>query len=251
MSISRWLTLLLLLSVTAIAAGCTVPPNGARVGAVPKPEITPPPPIVYRQLPQELRVVQRPVVDHSEAPSPRPQPTPVQNRVQPLAADWAVTDGHRWTHIILHHSAADRGNAAMIDRDHRVNNGWDELGYHFVITNGNGGVDGKVTVGPRWPVQKHGAHVRVSKTDDNYWNRYGIGICLVGDFNLARPTRQQLENAARLVAYLQQQYNIPDEKVIGHNQVQGAKTDCPGRLFPYQTLMSRVHEIRRPNMARR
>ncbi len=47
----------------------------------------------------------------------------------------------RWTCIVIHHSADDRGTPESIDRAHRQR-GWDELGYHFVIGNGDGGVPG-------------------------------------------------------------------------------------------------------------
>lgn len=143
----------------------------------------------------------------------------------------------------MHHSSENRGNADMYDRAHRQR-GWDELGYHFVITNGRGGTDGTVEVGPRWKAQKHGAHVRISPDDDNYWNRFGIGICLVGNFNNSLPTERQMQSTAHLIAYLQQQYDIPDSHILGHNQVPGAKTDCPGRLYPYSEIARRVRALK-------
>jgi len=159
----------------------------------------------------------------------------------PALADAAWVPGKpaQWTHIILHHSATDFGNARVFDRLHRQRN-WDELGYHFVIDNGNGGRNGRVEVGPRWIKQKHGAHVRPDPNDDNRWNRHGIGICLVGDFTSERPSAAQLDSAARLVAYLMQACDIPERNILGHNQVPGAQTECPGRLFPYGALMKRV-----------
>jgi len=52
----------------------------------------------------------------------------------------------RWQGIVVHHSALDSGSAQSIDRLHK-NKGWDGLGYHFVISNGLGAPNGKVTVG--------------------------------------------------------------------------------------------------------
>ena len=44
--------------------------------------------------------------------------------------------------IVIHHSATDRGGAKAFDEYHRKKNGWDELGYHFVIGNGTDTPDG-------------------------------------------------------------------------------------------------------------
>ncbi|MBV8780617.1 MAG: N-acetylmuramoyl-L-alanine amidase, partial [Phycisphaerae bacterium] len=100
---------------------------------------------------------------------------------------------------------------------------WDELGYHFVIGNGSGSGDGQVEVGPRWPIQKHGAH---AKTPDNRYNDYGIGICLVGNFMETNPTPAQMHSLAKLVAFLEERYRIPSDSVIRHKDTK--PTDCPG-----------------------
>src|SRR5205085_5735399 len=102
--------------------------------------------------------------------------------------------------------------------------GWDELGYHFVIGNGTGSRDGQIEVGSRWPKQKWGAH---AKTPDQQFNNYGIGICLVGNFDVDRPSPAQVRSLSRLVAFLMKTYNIPASHVIGHGETK--PTDCPGR----------------------
>jgi hypothetical protein len=102
--------------------------------------------------------------------------------------------------------------------------GWDELGYHFVIGNGTDTSDGQTEVGPRWPKQKWGAH---AKTPDNRFNKYGIGICLVGNFDNERPTKAQVQSLSHLVAYLMKTYKIPADRVIGHGDTKA--TDCPGK----------------------
>ena len=102
--------------------------------------------------------------------------------------------------------------------------GWDELGYHFVVGNGTDTKDGQVEVGPRWARQKWGAH---AKTSDNRFNRYGIGICLVGNFDNERPTKAQLQSLSRLVAHLMKAYNVPADRIIGHGDTKAP--ECPGR----------------------
>jgi hypothetical protein len=129
----------------------------------------------------------------------------------------------QWKWIVIHHSATPSGSAAVFDKMHRQK-GWDELGYHFVIGNGTDSGNGQIEVGSRWPKQKWGAH---AKTADNRFNDYGIGICLVGNFDVERPTQQQLRSLARLTAYLMRTYHIPPDRVLGHRDTK--PTDCPGR----------------------
>lgn len=175
-----------------------------------------------------------PTVAQPTAPGPRqpalpppatPWPAPTQAKLD-VPRGWIPSARpNAWRWIVIHHSATSNGSAAKFDRDHRAK-GWDELGYHFVIGNGNGSGNGQVEVGSRWPRQKWGAH---AKTPDNRFNEYGIGICLVGNFDVSRPTPQQQQSLARLVAYLMQTYNIPADRVIGHRDAKS--TACPGRNF--------------------
>ena len=156
---------------------------------------------------------------------------------------WAAGGNRPWRHIVIHHSATDRGSATMFDRSHRAR-GWDELGYHFVIDNGSGGPDGRVEVGSRWRAQKWGAHC--GGTPNNAYNNYGIGICLVGNFDRGMPTRRQLDSLGRLVGYLAAEHDIPPERVIGHRDAPNAATRCPG-----EKLHEYISRTLRPELARR
>ena len=141
----------------------------------------------------------------------------------------------RWRSIVVHHSATRSGNAAEFDRYHR-SQGWDELGYHFVIGNGHGSPDGKIEIGSRWHKQKHGAHC---KTVGNYYNEHGIGICLVGDFTKSRPTAHQLASLQRLVRFLRGEADIALSEVTTHGRVT-RRTACPGRHFSLAGLRRAV-----------
>jgi len=172
-----------------------------------------------------------PSVMASREPSPPPaSPTWSPPKQGTARADSAVPRGWKpavtprhWKWIVIHHSATPSGSAKSFDRMHR-DKGWDELGYHFVIGNGTDSGNGQVEVGPRWPKQKWGAH---AKTPDNQYNDYGIGICLVGNFDIERPTPQQMKSLAKLVAYLERTYRIPASHVVGHSDTK--PTDCPGK----------------------
>ncbi|MBT3201301.1 MAG: N-acetylmuramoyl-L-alanine amidase [Phycisphaerales bacterium] len=142
---------------------------------------------------------------------------------------WQVKGYRLWKYIVVHHSATARGNAASFDRSHRLERGWDELGYHFVIDNGDGGPDGRIEVGSRWTKQKWGAHT--GGTPDNEYNNHGIGICLVGEFSNSMPSRAQIASLERLVRTLARKYNIDASNVIGHREAPNSSTGCPGGSF--------------------
>ena len=147
----------------------------------------------------------------------------------PTSSDpWQARGYRLWRYIVIHHSATDRGNAASFDQSHR-RRGWDELGYHFVIDNGDGGPNGRIEVGSRWKKQKWGAHT--GGTPNNEYNNHGIGICLVGDFSNKMPSRAQIASLERLVRYLASKYKIQPDNVIGHREGPNSTTVCPGAVF--------------------
>lgn len=152
-----------------------------------------------------------------------------------------------WKYIILHHSGTDSGSAKAFHKYH-TDQGYGGLCYHFVIGNGKGTPDGKIEQGFRWKQQMAGTH-----TDINSWyhNIFGIGICLVGNFDKDKPTKKQIQALTGLISSLSKKYNIPKHKILKHNQVpfseigwsskkinivfnknQTARTNCPGKNFP-------------------
>ncbi len=198
---------------------------------------------------EPLQVPPRPTPKpDAKPPTPIPQPPPkppihLDPALPPHDVAWDISIPARpWRWIVIHHSASETGSAAAFDTFHRETRLWDELGYHFVIGNGTNTADGLVEVGSRWPKQKWGAHCRVG--DDEEYNDFGIGICLVGDFEKHRPTAAQMASLARLVDYLSAKYHIDDSHIIGHGTV--GQTKCPGRFFPMADLLAQVPGPRGP-----
>lgn len=210
---------LVLLVILLLAVGCnqgqalTVPNHFQPVetSQLPYVDLSAPPPANAALLPP------RPPIANTPAPPP-----PGAN------ADhaWYAPGNRSWRYIVLHHSATSAGCAEQFDQAHRAR-GWDELGYHFVITNGHGGPDGAVQIGSRWWKQKWGAHT--GNTPENEYNEYGIGICLVGNFMDHLPSDAQLDSTRRLVEYLMATYDIPPENVIAHKDAPNQSTECCGR----------------------
>lgn len=146
-----------------------------------------------------------------------------------------ITPG-RWTHIVVHHSGVEAGNAKAYDGAHRRRGMENGLAYHFVIGNGRDSGEGVIEVGPRWKRQLYGGHVRSAAM-----NEHGIGICLVGNFEKRVPSKRQLDSLYALIDHLRGP-GLPGSgkaKVTVHRWVDRNHTVCPGRKFPYAELKKR------------
>ncbi len=159
------------------------------------------------------------------------------SQAAPLRSVIPLFPSKKWSYIIIHHSATDVGNALSFDYVHSEKKRWKGLGYHFVIDNGSSGKeDGFIEVSPRWVNQEDGAHCSADSM-----NYKGIGICLVGNFNEETVSYKQKESLIFLVNKLKDYYGIPDSHILGHGQVKGASTDCPGKRFPWREFLSRLN----------
>ncbi len=153
----------------------------------------------------------------------------------PLQSVIPLWPSRKWDYIIIHHSATDVGNALDFDYAHKSRR-WKGLGYHFVIDNGTSGKeDGQIEVSPRWIHKEDGAHCKA-----NGMNYKGIGICLVGNFSEDSVTTRQMEALVFLVNVLKDYYHIPNSRILGHGQVKGSSTECPGARFPWSEFRRRL-----------
>jgi N-acetyl-anhydromuramyl-L-alanine amidase AmpD len=142
----------------------------------------------------------------------------------------------QWRYIILHHTATEMGNARTINVSHGARGFWNGLGYHFLIDNGTlGKGDGQIEMSPRWIRQQNGAHCKAGGMNDK-----AIGISLVGNFSLEQPTPNQMQSLTYLVKILCSYYRIPPENIMGHREVDGAHTECPGKYFPIEQIIRSV-----------
>lgn len=162
------------------------------------------------------------------------RPAPPQELQRLIANVDAGAELRSWKYIVLHHSAAAAGSVASIDADHRQrldDDGlpWRGIGYHFVIGNGDGMGDGEIAATFRWREQCDGAHAGVST-----FNQFGIGVCLIGDFDAGPPTPAQLQALERLIAALRQEYGIEETELLAHRDLK--PTACPGGQFPLARL---------------
>ena len=131
--------------------------------------------------------------------------------------------------LVIHHTGypVDKDSTvAEIHKFHREELGWAGIGYHYLISK-----NGLIEQG-RWP-SLVGAHAY-------HYNRTSVGICLAGNFDLAKPTRAQMKSVKRLTAWLCQEYSLDPMKsgvIVGHRDLND--TSCPG-----ENLYSLLGDIR-------
>lgn len=142
----------------------------------------------------------------------------------------------RWTHIVIHHTVTDQGSAYSINGLHKDRGFENGMGYHFLIDNGTRGKGlGQIEVGPRWIKQLQGAHTKAGD-----WNQKSIGISVVGNYSETGLPDKMMESLVFLVTTLKGFYHIPDKNIVGHRDVPGAATECPGKFFPWSDFKRRI-----------
>ena len=115
----------------------------------------------------------------------------------------------KWRSIVVHTSVEGRAVVANC---------------HFIID--GGAIDVRSTA--HWEQQRAGRHVPGRGSD---WNTESIGICLMGDFALRRPSQVQWQSLMKLVTDLQQQFDIPSSRVYLYRDI-GGRGNSPGKAFP-------------------
>lgn len=111
---------------------------------------------------------------------------------------------------------------------------WRDIGYHFGIEM----VEGALAVQNGRAIGDIGAHAEG-------FNAKSIGICVVGNFDAAPPSDQQIFLLAGLCRQLQREFSIPREQVIGHRDTFTARgvpvlKSCPGQQFSLEALRARL-----------
>jgi hypothetical protein len=125
----------------------------------------------------------------------------------------------RWKYIYVHHSRTMNGNAMTLSQ------GANGLPDHFVIGNGDGAADGQVQVGQRWDEQASAAPPAAGRIDPAC-----ISICVIGDFDHAVPTPNQIRRLTSLVNALQSRFDIPRGQVLTISDANSVAST--GRYFP-------------------
>jgi hypothetical protein len=147
---------------------------------------------------------------------------------------------NRWKYIVVHHSAGNFGSIDFLQRVHRERQGGDPIDaipYHYIIGNGNGLKEGEVASDWRERFGIWGAHVSGRNSDRNF---RGIGICLIGNFEVDSVSEEQFAALVYLTKALMNKYEIPVGNVSGHGHITGEQTKCPGKNFPMERFLSEI-----------
>lgn len=136
------------------------------------------------------------------------------------------------THIVVHYSATPRGRhhtVEDIDAWHKAR-GFKKIGYHYVIY-----LDGTLHKGRQ--DNEQGAHVL------NH-NPGTLGICFIGgtdgDPNKGVDTRTPAQTRTLIALIKKLLKEHPGAEVVGHRDMPGANTQCPGfDVIPWWAAVAR------------
>lgn len=118
-----------------------------------------------------------------------------------------------FTTLVVHHSALEFYQGPQtIQRLHLGPSRFADVGYHFIV-------DGLGQLYEGRPLNVRGAHT-------GGFNTGTVGVCLLGNFEIVRPVKAQLETLRALARYLRQEYTI--SHLAGHRDFQPDATVCPG-----------------------
>lgn len=149
----------------------------------------------------------------------------------------------KWEYIIVHHSLTKDGNTVSwqaIRKYHKDILKWADIGYHFGIEIINGEIE--ILFGRS--LLKDGAH-----TKELGMNQKGIGVCIIGNFDLVAPDGAALLKLKELIKFLKDVYEIETDNILGHREV-GIRAgydwirkeykSCPGEQFNMDMLRGEI-----------
>ena len=143
---------------------------------------------------------------------------------------------HKVTHIIVHHTATSNtdSNYVNVMRNiylyHTRVNGWDDVGYNFLVAPDGTIFQGRDGVGVDEDDNIKGAHFCGKNTNT-------MGISMIGDYQHIPPTDTALQALEQLIAWKMNKENIEANDTTIHNGTllntisghrDGCATECPG-----------------------
>jgi hypothetical protein len=198
-------------------------------------------------------MIYQPLASLELPPVPPPAPPVVAQTKEPVEADvpgmpkilprsmWAAQPPitprlepmGRITRITIHHEGMDtdvessmssvESQLRKIQRSHEERMHAGDIGYHYIID----------SMGRIWegrPIKYQGAHAGNGQA-----NRGNIGVVLMGNFDIQRPSSAQLSSLKSLVAYLMAKYKVNVSGIYTHREIREKEgpgyTDCPGKYL--------------------
>jgi N-acetylmuramoyl-L-alanine amidase len=137
------------------------------------------------------------------------------------------------THIIVHHSLTADSHTVSWDAIrwyHTRTLGYQTIGYQVGIELVNSRHE--ILLGRM--LNQVGAHCR-----ENGMNRRSIGVCMVGNFDIAPPPPAQLDLLVSFTRSMMELLGIPIGNIQRHSDHATHKS-CPGKLFPWAQFIERL-----------
>ena len=204
----------------------------------------------YAQPAPSLSATQLRVQPVRQPPAPRPsapRPAAPQRGAKVSAVSrnsWAVTPANpakmkrmgAVKRITIHHEGSAKPNndstaaqvaatLRLIQSQHHKRMGAGDIGYHFIIDR-----TGTIWQGRDWAYQ--GAHTSGA-------NANNIGVMLLGNFEIQKPTSAQIGSLNSLVISLVRRYGLnPRADIYGHSDF--CNTQCPGKNLKGHVQLLRV-----------
>lgn len=160
-----------------------------------------------------------------------PRPVALSNSV-PMSRIHRITVHHTAGPSFWGHDEQSVANEIRrIQRYHQKDQGWADIGYHFLIDR-----TGRIWQGRE--LQLQGAHAR----DKNAGN---IGIAVLGNYMRQDLTAAQRESLRDFLRVLCARYEIPPREIYTHREICNGQTACPGpnlARFVDETRVDLRHE---------
>ncbi len=142
--------------------------------------------------------------------------SPILTKIQAMDGVKQITVHHEgWTPVWFADADSTAKRMESIRRSHLQRLGAGDIGYHFVIDRA-----GRVWQGR--DVRYQGAHVREH-------NPHNLGIMVLGNFDVQKPTDAQMLTLRSTVSTLMRQYRVPTKLVYTHQELN--PTECPGKVL--------------------
>jgi len=126
--------------------------------------------------------------------------------------------------IVIHHTGSSilgpLDSPKLVKLRHKYLRGFDDIGYHYLIGNGYLTGDGEIYQGR--DIERIGAHAKGHNQDS-------LGIALIGNYNISKPTEKQWESLIELLYSQCDMYDLQPRDIYGHKELEGTDTSCPGR----------------------
>ena len=192
-----------------------------------------------------------PAADEKAEKKPVPRPSQIVSREEWGSQPQPIPDARKHTpkYVTIHHAGViykpGTDPAKFVKNMQgwgQREKGWADLPYHFLIA-----PDGRIfeardmayepDTNTKYPLQGH------------------IGVEMMGNFETQRVSPQQLESAARLIAWICREKNIALENVATHRDVAPKQTTCPGKDFyrymesgDFKTWVTRIMDGKDPQI---